>query len=70
MFAVAAAVFAAALVVLVSALIDKILLPTSFLESAAFHEKVPASGFAEFPGDLRTLLWGLVVVGVVGFFAS
>ena len=69
-FAVAAAVFAVALVVLVSALIDKILLPTPFLNSAAFHEKVPDSGFAEFPSDLRRLVYGLIAVAVVGFVAS
>lgn len=69
-FAVAAAVFAAALVVLVSALIDKILLPTAFLASAAFRSTVSDGGFAEFPDDLRKLLYGLVAVAVVGFFAS
>ena len=67
--AVAAPVFAAALVIAVSALIDRILFGTSLMQMAAFHAQVTEGDYPPWPGG-PSLVVALVVVAVIGIAAS
>ena len=67
--AVAAPVFAAALVIGVSALIDRILFGESLIQMAAFHLRVTEATYPPWPGGL-SLVAALVVVAVIGIAAS
>lgn len=67
--AIAAPVFAAALVIALSALIDKILFGQSLIRTAAFHAFVSQANFPPWPGG-PSLVVALVVVAVIGIAAS
>ena len=70
-FALAAIVFGAFLIILFAALIDQVLLQKSFLEVAAFRAKVPKDDlFAPWPAEATPLLWGFLAVTFVGAVAS
>jgi hypothetical protein len=69
-FALAAIVFAAFLVILFAAVIDQALFQKSFLKIAAFGKNVSPDGYASAPTEAAPLLWGFLVVVFVGSVAS
>src|SRR5262249_2856002 len=69
-FAIAAVIFAAFLVMFSAAVIDKVLFQEPFLNLAVFKQKVSAAGYAPIPREAAPLLWGFFVVAVVSVVAS
>lgn len=67
--AIAAPVFAAALVIGLSALIDRILFGESLIQLAAFNDRVTQAAYPPWPGG-PSLVLALVVVAVIGVAAS
>jgi hypothetical protein len=67
--AIAAPVFAAALVIAVSALIDRILFGQSLIQTATFHAPVTGADYPPWPGA-PSLVVAFVVVAVIGIVAS
>ena len=70
-FAIAAVIFAALLVILSAALIDLALFQESFLDITMFSDKkVSPTGYAPTPAEAFPLLWGFLAVAFVGLVAS
>ena len=67
--AIAAPVFAAALVIAASALIDRILFGQSLIQTAAFHAFVTTADYPSWPGG-PLLVVALVLVAIIGIVAS
>ena len=67
--AIAAPIFAAALVIAVSAFIDRMLFGQSLIETADFRAQVTAGGYPPWPGG-PSLVIALAVVAIIGIVAS
>ena len=69
-FALAAIVFAAFLVIFSAAVIDQVLFQETLFNITAFSKKVSQSGYASLPIEATPLVWGFLVVAFVGIVAS